>query len=240
MCRALHFEDCEEGTARAIYSDWKSMQPILGTIHLPIPSMCFHVFTWPWSLATFEWSSDTRLWNSFFLFFQTDSENEESLLVAEAVSWHSWEPSVVVFLTCVGCQIHKESEGDRQRSRDKSGGAGRQAFISSFPGLHKAQRCISPLTMDTPCPSNQALFCLGYFEMSLCPLKSRDFFQRTQESLLQGRGRRWRGPSWMEGLLWRCLWWEWPVRMWWWWMLRQGERWWTPPDFKGSLPWLWL
>lgn len=162
MCRAWHFEDCEEGTARAIYSDWKSMKPILGTVHLPIPSMCFHVFTWSWSLATLEWSSDTHLWNSFFLsFIQTDSENEDSLLVAEAVSWHSWETLVVVFLTCVGCQIHKENEGDRQRSRDKSGGAGRQAFISSFPGLRKAQRCISLLTMDTPCPSNQALFCLA-------------------------------------------------------------------------------
>lgn len=72
--------------------------------------------------------------------------------------------------------------------------------------------------------SSQALCCLGYLEVSLCLLRSRDFFQRHELLEWSRRGLRttccragggMKGKGWMKETLWRCTQWDWIVRMWW-------------------------
>lgn len=74
-----------------------------------------------------------------------------------------------------------ENEGDRQRGRARverwewvGGGKHSLPHFQVFP---RSKGCLGLPCMDTMCPSNQALFCFGYFEVSLCVSKPRDLFQ---------------------------------------------------------------
>lgn len=98
---------CEAGAAGKIHSGWESMQPVLGTVPLPIQA-CVSMSLFdpaPWPCFT-----DREVCFSGILFFffkkihfsQTDLENEVSLLVVEAVGWHSLGTSGVSFLDMWG------------------------------------------------------------------------------------------------------------------------------------------
>lgn len=69
---------------------------------------------------------------------------------------------MVVFLTCGGCCLPRENEGGGQRGGDKGREAGEGAFLTSRSPHPKGCASLSVVTLR---PSNQALFCLGCFEV---------------------------------------------------------------------------
>lgn len=188
----------------------------------------------------------------FFFFFKflfpKHLENEMSLLVVEAVGWHSLGTSGVSFLDMWGMpftwkewrwQAEKQRQGWRGRgtsihfltSRSSQGPKVAVASLACIP-------CILPIKLS---------FALAILRWVCVFQNPETFFKyrgycsglgKDSGEPASGQGEKMEGGTWVEKPLWSSTCLDWTVRMWRWCPLRDRQKEWTTSDFKRSLAWL--
>ena len=150
------------------------MQPVVGTVSLPVQTH-FQVLTWPF-LAMTDWSRGMLLWDTFFPLFQTDSENEVSVL---------YKLRLALFGTIDGSV--SQHVGDAISAKRMVTGREVDTKWEAWEGAFRfivSRFLQGPKVTSAFCwwvtqhLSSLVLCCLTYLEVSLCLLRPRDFSQR--------------------------------------------------------------